>query len=60
MENERKQRELREQTPGVNSHIGNNDFDFEEKQKMHDSSLVYEGLHFNLAAEKSKSATFIY
>uniref|UniRef100_A0A8C7X1K1 Extra spindle pole bodies like 1, separase n=1 Tax=Oryzias sinensis TaxID=183150 RepID=A0A8C7X1K1_9TELE len=52
MENERKQRELREQTPGVNSHIGNNDFDFEEKQKMHDSSLVYEGLHFNLAAEK--------
>ncbi|RVE73185.1 hypothetical protein OJAV_G00048450 [Oryzias javanicus] len=52
MENDRKQRELRDRTPCVNAQIGNNDFDFEEKQKMHDSSLVYEGLHFNLAAEK--------
>ncbi|KAF6732151.1 Separin [Oryzias melastigma] len=52
MESDRKQRELRDQTPCVNAQIGNNDFDFEEKQKMHDSSLVYEGLHFNLAAEK--------
>lgn len=34
--------------------IETNDFDYEDKQKTQDSILVYEGLHFNLAAESSK------
>uniref|UniRef100_A0A8C5GC86 separase n=1 Tax=Gouania willdenowi TaxID=441366 RepID=A0A8C5GC86_GOUWI len=34
--------------------VGNNDFDYEDKQKTQDSIMVYEGLQFNLAAETSK------
>uniref|UniRef100_A0A3P8TET8 separase n=1 Tax=Amphiprion percula TaxID=161767 RepID=A0A3P8TET8_AMPPE len=35
----------------VASPIGGNDFDYEDKQKTQASILVYERLHFNLAAE---------
>ncbi|XP_041837386.1 separin isoform X2 [Melanotaenia boesemani] len=52
IESDRKRRELREQTQYVADPIGSNDFDYEDKQKTQDSTLVYEGLHFNLAAEK--------
>ncbi|XP_051271664.1 separin isoform X1 [Dicentrarchus labrax] len=51
IERDIKQRELREQTRCVANPIGTNDFDYEDKQKTQDSILVYEGLHFNLAAE---------
>ncbi|XP_038552604.1 separin [Micropterus salmoides] len=51
IERDNKQRELREQTQRVANPIGTNDFDYEDKQKTQDSILVYEGLHFNLAAE---------
>ncbi|KAM9408555.1 separin [Pholidichthys leucotaenia] len=51
IENDRKRKELREQTPCVSISLGNNDFDFEDKQKTQDSFLVYEGLHFDLAEE---------
>uniref|UniRef100_A0AAQ5X602 separase n=1 Tax=Amphiprion ocellaris TaxID=80972 RepID=A0AAQ5X602_AMPOC len=51
IENDRKRRELRRQTPCVASPIGGNDFDYEDKQKAQASILVYERLHFNLAAE---------
>ncbi|XP_070758909.1 separin [Enoplosus armatus] len=51
IERDKKQRELREQTRCVANPIGTNDFDYEDKQKTQDSILVYEGLHFNLAAE---------
>ncbi|XP_044033677.1 separin isoform X2 [Siniperca chuatsi] len=51
IESDNKQRELREQTRCVANPIGTNDFDYEDKQKTQDSILVYEGLHFNLAAE---------
>ncbi|XP_047440147.1 separin [Mugil cephalus] len=51
MESDRKRRQLREQTQCLANPIGNNDFDYEDKQKTQDSILVYEGLHFNLAAE---------
>ena len=33
---------------------GTNDMDYEDKQKTQDSSLVYEGLVFDLAAESSR------
>ncbi|TWW62203.1 Separin [Takifugu flavidus] len=48
-----KQRELLGQTQGVANPIGTNDFDYEDKQKTEESTMVYEGLHFNLAAENS-------
>uniref|UniRef100_UPI0037E95384 separin n=1 Tax=Semicossyphus pulcher TaxID=241346 RepID=UPI0037E95384 len=51
IERDRKQRELREQTRSVANPIETNDFDYEDKQKTQDSFQVYEGLHFNLAAE---------
>ncbi|XP_072238399.1 separin [Leuresthes tenuis] len=51
IESDRKRRELREQTQPVADPIGSNDFDYENKQKTQDSTLVYEGLHFSLAAE---------
>ncbi|XP_069011126.1 separin [Embiotoca jacksoni] len=51
IESDRKQRELREQTQSLTNPVGNNDFDYEDKQKTQDSIQVYEGLHFNLAAE---------
>ncbi|KAM6928107.1 separin [Xenentodon cancila] len=51
IECDRKQREVRKQTLCVTNPLGNNDFDYEDKQKTHDSALVYEGLQFNLAAE---------
>ncbi|XP_040891017.1 separin isoform X2 [Toxotes jaculatrix] len=51
IEKDKKLRELREQTRCVANPIGTNDFDYEDKQKTQDSILVYEGLHFNLAAE---------
>ncbi|XP_029357952.1 separin [Echeneis naucrates] len=46
-----KDKKLCEQTQCMPNPIGTNDFDFEDKQKTQDSILVYEGLHFNLAAE---------
>ncbi|KAI3370171.1 hypothetical protein L3Q82_024954, partial [Scortum barcoo] len=51
IERDKKLRELREQTRCEANSIGTNDFDYEDKQKSQDSILVYEGLHFNLAAE---------
>ena len=33
--------------------------DYEDKQKTQDSSLVYEGLFFDLAAESSRETSFI-
>ncbi|AWP02957.1 putative separin [Scophthalmus maximus] len=48
IEKERKLRELREH---VTNPVGTNDFDYEDEQKTQDSILLYEGLHFNLAAE---------
>lgn len=50
---------LREQKLCASNPIGTNDFDYEDKQKTQDSIQVYEGLHFNLAAESSKNF-FIY
>ncbi|KAF7206960.1 separin [Nothobranchius furzeri] len=50
IENDRKRRELHEKTSCVSNLVGNNDFDYEDKQKTQDS-LVYEGLQFNMAAE---------
>lgn len=58
IERDNKQRELREQTQRVANPIGTNDFDYEDKQKTQDSILVYEGLHFNLAAENSREPLF--
>lgn len=58
IERDKKLRELREQTRCVANPIGTNDFDYEDKQKTQDSILVYEGLHFNLAGENSKSHFF--
>ncbi|XP_059186202.1 separin isoform X2 [Centropristis striata] len=51
IERDKKLRELREQTRCAANPIGTNDFDYEDKQKTQDSIQVYEGLHFNLAAE---------
>ncbi|KAK1900808.1 Separin [Dissostichus eleginoides] len=51
IEREKKLRELREQSRCSANPIGTNDFDYEDKQTAQDSILVYEGLHFNLAAE---------
>ncbi|XP_030585374.1 separin [Archocentrus centrarchus] len=51
IESDRKRKELREQTQCATNPIGNNDFDYEDKQKTQDSIVVYEGLHFNLTAE---------
>lgn len=58
IDSDRKRKELREQTQCVTSSIGNNDFDYEDKQKTQDSIPVYEGLHFNLTAEHSKKFFF--
>lgn len=54
IEKDKKLRELREQARCEANPIGTNDFDYEDKQKTQDSIQVYEGLHFNLAAENSK------
>ncbi|XP_034442068.1 separin [Hippoglossus hippoglossus] len=51
IEKDIKLRELRNQKRCVANPIGTNDFDYEDKQKTEDSILLYEGLHFNLAAE---------
>ncbi|XP_053297462.1 separin isoform X2 [Pleuronectes platessa] len=51
IEKDIKLRELRNQKICVANPIGTNDFDYEDKQKTEDSILLYEGLHFNLAAE---------
>ncbi|CAK6955656.1 separin [Scomber scombrus] len=51
IERDKKLREEREQTRCVENPIGTNDFDYEDKQKTQDNILVYEGLHFSLAAE---------
>ncbi|KAM3621454.1 uncharacterized protein V6R79_011383 [Siganus canaliculatus] len=48
---DQKQRELREQTRCMTDPIGSNDFDYEDKQKTQDSIMIYEGLHFSIAAE---------
>lgn len=42
----------------MNNLVGNNDFDYEDKQKSQDSSLIHEGLQFNLAAENRKNSVF--
>lgn len=60
IERDKKQRELREQAPCVANPIGTNDFDYEDEQKLQDSVTVYEGLHFDLAAENSKTSLFSY
>ncbi|KAM9758407.1 separin isoform 2-T2 [Menidia menidia] len=52
IESDQKRRELRQQMRSVTDPVCNNDFDYEDKQKSQDSTLVYEGLHFNLAADK--------
>lgn len=49
---------MREQSLRVVNPVGTNDFDYEDKQKTQDSIQVYEGLHFNLAAEKSTKNFF--
>lgn len=54
IERDNKQREMHEHTQCVTNPIGTNDFDYEDKQKTQDSIMVYEELHFNLAAENSK------
>lgn len=51
---------MREQSQRVANPIGTNDFDFEDKQKTQDSIEVYEGLHFNLAAENSTKTVFCF
>ncbi|XP_069395412.1 separin isoform X2 [Paralichthys olivaceus] len=51
IEKDIKLRELRNQKRCVANPIGTNDFDYEDQQKTEDSILLYEGLHFNLAAE---------
>ncbi|KAK5872315.1 hypothetical protein PBY51_013029 [Eleginops maclovinus] len=51
IDRDKKLRELREQSRCSANPIGTNDLDYEDKQKTQDSSLVYEGLLFNLAAE---------
>ncbi|XP_074489400.1 separin [Sebastes fasciatus] len=51
IDRDKKMRELREQTVCVADPIETNDFDYEDKKKSQDSIQVYEGLHFNLAAE---------
>lgn len=51
--------DLRERTQCVANPIGTNDFDYEDKQKTQDSIQVYEGLHFNLAAENSRKLFYI-
>ncbi|KAM7401999.1 hypothetical protein PAMP_017275 [Pampus punctatissimus] len=53
IERDKKLREVREQARCVANPIGTNDFDYEDKQKTQDSTLVYEGLHFSLAAENN-------
>lgn len=60
IDSDRKRKELREQTQCVTNSIGNNDFDYEDKQKTQDSIPVYEGLHFNLTAEHSKNFFFFF
>lgn len=60
IDSDRKRKELREQTQCVTNSIGNNDFDYEDKQKTQDSIPVYEGLHFNLTAEHSKKLFFFF
>lgn len=60
IDSDRKRKELREQTQCVTNSIGNNDFDYEDKQKTQDSIPVYEGLHFNLTAEHSKKFFFFF
>ncbi|XP_028302312.1 separin isoform X2 [Gouania willdenowi] len=51
IESDRKRKEVQEMTQSVANPVGNNDFDYEDKQKTQDSIMVYEGLQFNLAAE---------
>ncbi|XP_054473293.1 separin [Anoplopoma fimbria] len=51
IDRDKKLRELREQTRCAANQVETNDFDYEDKQKTQDSIQVYEGLHFNLAAE---------
>ncbi|KAM8917809.1 separin isoform 2-T2 [Spinachia spinachia] len=53
VDRDKKLRDLREQTRTVANQINTNDFEYEAKQKTQDSILVYEGLHFNLAAESN-------
>ncbi|XP_038131150.1 separin isoform X1 [Cyprinodon tularosa] len=52
IESDRKRRELQENTLCVTDPVGNNDFDYENKKKTQESALLYEGLNFNLNAEK--------
>ncbi|KAL3058487.1 hypothetical protein OYC64_010606 [Pagothenia borchgrevinki] len=51
IERDKRLREIREQSRCSANPIGTNDLDYEDKQKTQDRILVYEGLHFNLAAE---------
>lgn len=51
-------KDLREQTPSVANPVGTNDFEYEDKQREQDNSQVYDALHLNLAAEKSKNLIF--
>ncbi|KAM4612859.1 separin [Polymixia lowei] len=51
IDKEKKLQDLREQTQSVVNPIETNDLDYEDKHKTQDSTLVYEGLPFSLAAE---------
>ncbi|XP_054639816.1 separin [Dunckerocampus dactyliophorus] len=50
IDRDRKLQEMRQQSPCVQNPIGTNDLDYEDKQKNEDSILVYDNLHFSLAA----------
>lgn len=49
-----KLRELHGQNQSNANPTGTNDFDYEDKLKTEESTMVYEGLYFNLDAENSK------
>ena len=55
MEKGGKLRDVCEQAGSDTIPVATNDLDYEDKQKQQDSHLVYEGLHFNLADESSKT-----
>nr|XP_057910320.1 prefoldin subunit 5 isoform X1 [Doryrhamphus excisus] len=50
IDRDRKFEEMSQQSPVIQNPIGTNDLDYEDKQKNEDNILVYDNLHFNLAA----------
>ena len=59
IDKDKKRKYLRERTRCEANPTGTNDMDYEDKQKTQDSSRVYEGLFFDLAAEISRETSFI-